>query len=846
MPVSAPRRTSPGGAPAPSIPPVRGRVLVVHDPHRLVLRRALRIAAVVPIVFAISASAWTARRWPPSLPSGSFAMLGLTDLGGPFWRRAAGYAGITVAGGALIAVGTAASRNVLAAALPMAVVGFTVTLISVFGGYLAQSGTALTLAFVLAVTIQADTVAIGERLAGWAVAGLASITRRRPSCGRQRERRVLSAQARRRLPIPWLRCCGRPPRARDGRASYAIHGGPRCGRRAPPRTARHPLPAGRADRHDGAFLYLVDALSWLTDLCRSPSRRGGYPAGEGAELLLGHRGRARHVRRGPPRWGVTGSRPLRHPAPDAELDDLCREIGAHLDGGWPAEQVGRAGATGVVTPRVRVPCPPLTSTPRSPWVASTTTAPTTRRCSRRQPAPRYLARHSTIVRAPRAPTRRCSATPCASAWASARRSGSRSPGTCPGAFWVGLGMLTASARMAGTGFTVVQAMAGTSRSWPEACIVSIGDNRPLLGSGPPGGHLPRRVCAVRGGLCGDRAGVVTVFVVVLFNLEQPAGWKTGEARWSTSPSAGHQPSRRVDLLAAGQRRRLRTASMGRGNRGRRRPGPRRVRGLAAVVRRRAGHRRSAGRRRPGSGTAGPHRLPGGARHEAELSDHACGWQRGRAVHLSRDRHRHHHPGMATAGWMSAAGPPSDSGRRRRWPIGGPARPVPSCQPRRPQPAVLDCFRSLHDHGRARVHEGPRLISAQAWLRSIDDLAVHLAALAIPIPAPWPRGRGRPEVAEADTEIRAGHDRVAVERDGAQLVDGRHERDEVHVRRVERDHHAAVTLLEPPHRGRAEPQCRAGDRATSACRPAAGARARRCGPPCRSAARARRRPAADAS
>ena len=32
-----------------------------------------------------------------------------------------------------------------------------------------------------------------------------------------------------------------------------------------------------------------------------------------------------------------------------------------------------------------------------------------------------------------------------------------------------------------------------------------------------------------------------------------------------------------------------------------------------------------------------------------------------------------------------------------------------------------------DHGRARVHAALRLIWAEAWLQSIDDLAVHLAA-----------------------------------------------------------------------------------------------------------------------
>ena len=68
---------------------MRGRVLVVHDPHRLILRRALRTAVVVPIVFAAVGFGLDRTSMATFAAFGCFAMLGLTDLGGPLWRRAA-------------------------------------------------------------------------------------------------------------------------------------------------------------------------------------------------------------------------------------------------------------------------------------------------------------------------------------------------------------------------------------------------------------------------------------------------------------------------------------------------------------------------------------------------------------------------------------------------------------------------------------------------------------------------------------------------------------------------------------------------------------------------------------
>ena len=105
---------------------------------------------------------------------GCFALLVFADFGGPRRPRAAAYATATVAGAALVALGTAVSPSLIAGAVLMLVIGFTVATAGAFGGYLAAAQTALLLAFVLAVSLPGAPSAIPLRIAGWALAGAVS------------------------------------------------------------------------------------------------------------------------------------------------------------------------------------------------------------------------------------------------------------------------------------------------------------------------------------------------------------------------------------------------------------------------------------------------------------------------------------------------------------------------------------------------------------------------------------------------------------------------------------------------------------------------------------------------
>jgi uncharacterized membrane protein YccC len=148
---------------------VRGFGGHLRDPHRVNLRKAARACIVVPGVFAVfvvggnSAAALFAA-------FGSFAALVFSDFGGPIPRRFRAYVLLALVGGALLALGTAVPDDAV-------VVAFAVTLVVVFvimfsgalGGYFTASGTSVTLAFVLAVMTPGVEADFASRELGWIV-----------------------------------------------------------------------------------------------------------------------------------------------------------------------------------------------------------------------------------------------------------------------------------------------------------------------------------------------------------------------------------------------------------------------------------------------------------------------------------------------------------------------------------------------------------------------------------------------------------------------------------------------------------------------------------------------------
>ncbi|HEX5189953.1 MAG TPA: FUSC family protein [Streptosporangiaceae bacterium] len=149
-----------------------------RDRDYAALRRACRSAIVMPGMFALGDNVLRSPDVATFGAFGAFAMLLLVDFSGPMTQRLQAQVSLAVVGAVFICAGTAASASPWLAAGSMAVVGFCVLFSGVVSSTLATASTALLLAFILPVSLQAPVSAIPQRLAGWglaAVAGLVAI-----------------------------------------------------------------------------------------------------------------------------------------------------------------------------------------------------------------------------------------------------------------------------------------------------------------------------------------------------------------------------------------------------------------------------------------------------------------------------------------------------------------------------------------------------------------------------------------------------------------------------------------------------------------------------------------------
>ena len=146
-----------------------------HDPGFGALRRAGRAAIVMPAVFAVGDEVIGDPTLALFAAFGSFALLLLTDFRGPMLERLRNQATLVVACCVLICFGTLASQSAWLAAVTMVVVGFVILFVGVVSSVLAGASTALLLAFILPSTLPGGVSSLPDRLAGWAIAGAASL-----------------------------------------------------------------------------------------------------------------------------------------------------------------------------------------------------------------------------------------------------------------------------------------------------------------------------------------------------------------------------------------------------------------------------------------------------------------------------------------------------------------------------------------------------------------------------------------------------------------------------------------------------------------------------------------------
>ena len=137
-----------------------------HDPDRTVLHRALRVAIVMPALFAFGLHGLANPQFALFAAFGSFATMAMADFIGPRRSRFVAYLVLMLLGSVLIVIGTALSNTLWQAVVAMLVVGVALQFSAALGGQFALGNNAAILIFVLCVMVPPGNNAIPDRLGG--------------------------------------------------------------------------------------------------------------------------------------------------------------------------------------------------------------------------------------------------------------------------------------------------------------------------------------------------------------------------------------------------------------------------------------------------------------------------------------------------------------------------------------------------------------------------------------------------------------------------------------------------------------------------------------------------------
>jgi uncharacterized membrane protein YccC len=148
------------------------------DPGLLAVKRSVRAAVVMPLVFGLAHELFTNGQLGLFAAFGSFALLLLVEFPGRPRTRLLAYVALFVVGGCFVSLGTLVSTNKPAAVAVMAAVGFAVLFAGIVSPQAATASTAALLVFVLPVAVAQPASSVGPRLLGWTLAAVISI----PAC----------------------------------------------------------------------------------------------------------------------------------------------------------------------------------------------------------------------------------------------------------------------------------------------------------------------------------------------------------------------------------------------------------------------------------------------------------------------------------------------------------------------------------------------------------------------------------------------------------------------------------------------------------------------------------------
>ena len=149
--------------------------LRAHDPGLATVKRSVCAAVVVPAIFAISRAITSDGQVALFASFGSFALMLFVSIPGSRSDKLRHYLALVAAGALLIVVGSLCSNNDALAIAGMAVAAFVVLFAGVLSPAAALGSTYLLLAFVLPVNVPVPPGQIPARLAGWALAAAAAL-----------------------------------------------------------------------------------------------------------------------------------------------------------------------------------------------------------------------------------------------------------------------------------------------------------------------------------------------------------------------------------------------------------------------------------------------------------------------------------------------------------------------------------------------------------------------------------------------------------------------------------------------------------------------------------------------
>ncbi|ABW16364.1 conserved hypothetical protein [Parafrankia sp. EAN1pec] len=146
------------------------------DPGLINLKAAVRVAAVAPMLLAVTYLVGGDMRLSLFAWFGSYVLLEFVEFTGPVSTRLVAYVAFAFGAVPLLVVGTLCSRTAWLAVPATALVAWVVLFSGVLNAYFAIAGRATLMAFVLAVMTPGPVSAIPERLAGWGVAMVTAVT----------------------------------------------------------------------------------------------------------------------------------------------------------------------------------------------------------------------------------------------------------------------------------------------------------------------------------------------------------------------------------------------------------------------------------------------------------------------------------------------------------------------------------------------------------------------------------------------------------------------------------------------------------------------------------------------